>query len=167
MESFLLSTGDELRSELIICEWQTSAKTLKHILESGSILLAAAAAVFAVFVFVFAVFVKGPKRDNFYSFYKVVAFWWVPRGSRICPRPLCCFPRICRAPPVFVQITGKMGPLYHFVWRVRWISTLPFYIPSPIVGNFPFTVASVRIKVRKDEAIVAAFQTNHTGVRGG
>ena len=52
-----------------------------------------AVAVFAVIVFVivFAVFVKGIKRDNFYSFYKVVAFSWVPRGSRICPRP-CCFP---------------------------------------------------------------------------
>ena len=78
---------------------------------------------------------KDVKRDNFYSFYEVVAFC---RAEAVFARGLAAASPYL--PPVFVQITGKMGPLYHCM--ACEISTLAFYILSPIVGNFllPFTV---------------------------
>ena len=54
-------------------------------------------------------------------------------------------PVFAAAEVVFVQITGKMGPLYHFVSRV--VRCASFYIPSPIAGNHPFTEAAASSSV--------------------
>ena len=97
----------------------------------------------------------------------------MPCAEAVFARGLCAAsPVFAAAEVVFVQITGKMGPLYHFVSRV--VRCASFYIPSPIAGNHPFTEAAASssvttgsVEVRKDETIVAAFQTNHTGARGG
>ena len=142
-EFFLRSTGGELRWELIIYKWQTSAKGFKRGLFSASTKWWWHS-VFAVFVFVFALFVRrGLKGDNFYS---LVAFWWVPCAEAVFARGLCAATLVfAAAEVVFVQITGKMGPLYHFVSRV--VRCASFYIPSPIAGNHPFTEAAASSSV--------------------